>query len=242
MKNYFIPNQNNDYHPHILKKEAVVKIIAGIILVEALFLAQVFLVAPGSKFFASVLPGVLVNLANGDRQESNLSSLITSPLLERASQLKVNDMVARGYFSHIAPDGKTPWYWLDSVGYKYSVAGENLAINFVDSKDINSAWMNSPSHRANILNNKFTEIGIAAARGVYRGKETIFVVQFFGRPTRKATVVVSQSTTAPAKPIATTPAQPASQHVRPIVSGAANPSASVKSETSEIPIRSDISQ
>ncbi len=235
MKNYFIPNQNNDYHPHIFKKREVVKIIAGVLLLEAIFLVQVFLVVPNADFFASVLPGVLVNLANGDRQSSSLSPFATSPVLERAAQLKTNDMLVRGYFSHVTPDGKTPWYWLDLVGYKYSAAGENLAINFADSQDINSAWMNSPSHRANILNNKFTEIGVAAAKGVYQGRETVFVVQFFGKPARNVVSASPQPTSASAKPITTIPAQPTSQLAKPAVSDATNQSALVKSETTENP-------
>jgi hypothetical protein len=208
VKNYFIPNQNNDYHPQILKRGEIVKIIAGILLLEAIFLVQVFFVVPRADFFASVLPGVLVNLANSDRQSNNLSSLVTNPLLERAAQLKANDMLSRGYFSHVTPDGKTPWYWLNLVGYKYSAAGENLAINFVDSKDINDAWMNSPSHRANILNNKFSEIGVAAAKGVYQGRETIFVVQFFGRPAQKSVTAAQTSPiTPPASKNVVTPVQ-----------------------------------
>jgi len=254
LKNYFIPNQNNDYRPHIFKKREVVKIVAGILLLEAIFLAQVFLIMPRAQFFASVLPGVLVNLANGDRQSSNLNLLTANPLLERAAQLKANDMLAKGYFSHVAPDGKTPWYWLNSAGYKYSAAGENLAINFVDSKDINNAWMNSPSHRANILNNKFTEIGIATATGVYRGRETTFVVQFFGKlarnashseaggPARNVVSAPSQPTIASVKPTTVIPAQPINQPVKPIVSGVASTPASVKAEAIETPIESVIPQ
>jgi hypothetical protein len=107
------------------------------------------------------------------------------------------------------------------VGYKYSAAGENLAINFVESKDINDAWMRSPGHRANILNNKFTEVGIAAAQGIYRGRQTIFVVQFFGKPAKTSAATARPSAIASARPNSTKqensstaiPAQPTNQSV-----------------------------
>jgi hypothetical protein len=83
---------------------------------------------------------------------------------------------------HVRFGGKTPWYWFEQAGYDYAAAGENLAVNFTDSKDVTAAWLASPSHRANIMSGNYTEIGIATARGTYKGKDAIFVVQEFGRP------------------------------------------------------------
>jgi hypothetical protein len=125
---------------------------------------------------------VLTAITNEDRALNNASSLNTNELLQKAAQLKANDMATRGYFSHNSPDGLTPWYWLDKVGYKYKYAGENLAVDFFESRDVAQAWMNSPTHRANVVNKKYTEIGIAIAEGVFEGKNTVFVVQFFGTP------------------------------------------------------------
>ena len=71
------------------------------------------------------------------------------------------------------------------------MAGENLAVNFVDSQDAINAWMNSPIHRDNILNNNFHEIGVGTAKGIYEGKETTFIVQFFGR----RSVITAESAT-----------------------------------------------
>jgi hypothetical protein len=208
-KKYFIPDKSNDHQPHLLKKRAVLRILLVVFFIEALLLFQIFVVFTKTNFLASVLPNVLVDLANSDRQEQSLGVLKVNPLLEEAAKLKAQDMASKGYFSHTTPDGKTPWYWLDQVGYNYTSAGENLAVNFFDSQDIDSAWMNSASHRANILNNKFTEIGIATANGVYQGKDTIFVVQFFGRP---ASIVAAPAVKkeivaqpAPAKAVASAP-------------------------------------
>lgn len=91
-------------------------------------------------------------------------------------------MAEKSYFAHTSSDGVTPWHWFQEVDYPYLYAGENLAIHFTDSEDVIDAWMNSPTHRANILNTRFTEMGIATAQGSYQGRATIFVVQLFGTP------------------------------------------------------------
>ena len=106
-------------------------------------------------------------------------------------------MAARQYFAHNSPDGKTPWYWLQRVGYRFSAAGENLAVNFFESSDVASAWMNSPSHRANIVKKGYKEIGIGVANGIYEGRNTVFVVQFFGTPLAMPVAVATTPTITP---------------------------------------------
>jgi hypothetical protein len=146
-----------------------------------------------SNMIALVLPQALVDYTNQDRAFKTLPSVNTHPLLERAALLKAQDMANKGYFAHTSPDGHDPWYWLDSVGYDFRYAGENLAINFSESSDVNTAWVNSPGHYANIVNGKFTEVGIATAEGFYGGKQTTFVVQFFGTPAKKKTVSFTET-------------------------------------------------
>lgn len=131
---------------------------------------------------ANVVSSTLIKLTNESRQKENVAKLESNELLIQAAQLKANDMAEKGYFSHMSPDGKKPWYWLDQAGYPYKNAGENLAVNFVDSKDVHNAWLKSPTHRANIFRNNFTEIGVATAEGYYKGQKAVFVVQFFGEP------------------------------------------------------------
>ena len=132
--------------------------------------------------FSAIYGSVLVNLVNRDRATQNISELKVNPLLEKAAQAKADDMAKNGYFSHNTPDGKTPWDFIRASGYKYVFAGENLAVNFVDSDEVHKAWMNSPTHRMNIVSPKYTEIGIATSTGTYKGKAAIFVVQMFGTP------------------------------------------------------------
>ena len=131
---------------------------------------------------ANVLSSTLIDLANDSRKEEKLSKLNSNDLLIEAAQLKANDMAEKGYFAHNSPDGSKPWYWLDQAGYQYKNAGENLAVNFTESEDVHNAWLRSPTHRANIFRNNFTEIGIATAEGYYKGQKATFVVQFFGEP------------------------------------------------------------
>lgn len=134
--------------------------------------------------FAAVYANILVLLTNKDRVNQNISELKINPLLEKAAQMKADDMASKGYFAHNTPDGKTPWYWLSQAGYKYVFAGENLAVNFVESEDVQKAWMASPTHKSNIVNPKYTEIGIATSTGIYKGREAVFVVQMFGSPAK----------------------------------------------------------
>src|SRR6185436_7850636 len=107
--------------------------------------------------------------------------------LNKAAMAKAQDMVKNGYFAHESPQGISPWYWFKQAGYVYKYAGENLAVGFVDSKTVYDAWFNSPSHKANLLNKNYTQVGTAIVSG-FDGN-SIVVVQEFGRPL--ATTVAS---------------------------------------------------
>lgn len=171
--------------PNYSKKQTkLFYLLIVLIIAESLFIFSSF-TEVGAKFksnLAAILPSILVMETNKERQAQDLSELAENELLKEAAQLKANEMAAKGFFSHVGPDGKQPWAYLDQVGYKYDAAGENLAVNFVQSKEVHNAWMNSPTHKANIIQPKFTEIGIATAEGVYKGQEAVFVVQFFAKP------------------------------------------------------------
>lgn len=129
-------------------------------------------------------PALILNWTNIYRAENNLPALVKNDLLTKAAQEKVNDMFKNQYFEHVSPDGTTPSQLVASVGYSYKVTGENLALgDFRDEKDLVDAWMNSPGHRANILNQDYTEIGVATGLDNFpdRGK-TWLAVQEFGKP------------------------------------------------------------
>ena len=158
-------------------------IIIGIMVNQIVFFAGTILKEDSfHDYMSAVLSSVLVDQTNEVRENKNLIKLKTDIKLQEAAQLKANDMAEKGYFSHVTPDGKDPWYWLNSVDYSYIRAGENLAVNFVDSSQVTRAWMDSQSHRANILNGNYTHIGIATSQGKYKGEDAVFVVQFFATP------------------------------------------------------------
>lgn len=205
LKKYFIPRDCKNNEPQFIRKRSILVILALILFVETLFLVQTLIIFRKTDFFAAVLPDVLLNLTNDSRQDENLMQLTINPQLQQAAQLKANDMAKNGYFSHTSPTGVTPWYWLKKVGYKFTHAGENLAINFFDTADVNNAWLASPSHRNNILNISFTEMGIGIARGTYKGQESIFIVEFFGRPTKQKAASVPTKSSATQKPDASIP-------------------------------------
>jgi uncharacterized protein YkwD len=120
---------------------------------------------------------------NLQRSSFGIRELIPNDLLMQAATAKVNDMLDKQYFEHVAPDGKDVMYWAGEVGYEYILVGENLAMgNFKDEEAMVTAWMESPGHRENILKTSYDEIGIAVGRGDYLGNTVWMGVQIFGTP------------------------------------------------------------
>jgi hypothetical protein len=181
LKSHFLPTAHNGFIPHFLREGQVLAMLGiGIALFGFVQVTRI------SNYFgllsAEVYPSVVVQLTNRDRAKEGLPSLSINPVLEQAAKLKAEDMVKSKYFAHTSPEGKTPWYWFTEAGYRFIYAGENLAINYNDSEIVQKAWLDSPTHRANIMHQNFTEMGVAVARGVYNGTPTTFVVEMFGMP------------------------------------------------------------
>lgn len=126
--------------------------------------------------------GVLA-LTNVQRAKEGIAPLSLNTKLNSSAEDKTADMFAKQYFEHVSPTGRTPAEVVKASGYEYIVMGENLALgNFKDDEALVTAWMNSPGHRANIMNPKFKEIGIAVRQGTYEGKKVWLAVQHFGTP------------------------------------------------------------
>lgn len=185
LHDHIFPHHRNNYRPHILSGRTLVLLALLLVSIKLFSVASLSfnLVSLGGP--VNVNPANIINLTNQVRQQFRLNSLKENSVLTRAAQAKAQDMLTKGYFAHNSPEGKTPWEFLDSVGYNYFAAGENLAINFVDANSLEQAWMSSPSHKANILKSDFEEIGIGVAEGEYFGKKAIFVVQMFGIPSEQ---------------------------------------------------------
>lgn len=194
VKKYVIPHEGNNYKPHLLREEAVVAMFAIATILFCTSFGSSY-VLKKTDFGASVISAVLVDLTNEHRIQNNEAPLTINPLLEKAAMLKAKDMATNGYFAHTSPTGVTPWQWFSKAGYPFTYAGENLAINFSESSDVEQAWIASPTHHANLISAKFDETGIAVYDGVYQGRPTTFVVQLFGkRPTARPSTVVASVT------------------------------------------------
>lgn len=145
-------------------------------------------------FASSITPSQVVELTNLERAKVGLPPLTLNSKLTSAALSKGQDMFNDQYWAHNAPDGKEPWSFIGESGYSYRVAGENLARDFSNSSDMLSAWMHSPTHKANIVNSRYQEIGVAVIDGVLGGHETTLVVQMFGSPQSTVATVGPRST------------------------------------------------
>lgn len=242
---HFIPDPRNNYHPHILSHR-MLALLSLLLLTVKIAAISLVAITPAAIVEASAITApTVISLANNARVEGGLSALTNSSVLSKAAQAKANDMLAKQYFAHNTPDGKTPWDFIKAAGYSYVTAGENLAIDFTEAESIQTAWMNSPGHRANIMNKNFQEIGIGISQGMFNGHQTTIVVQMFGAP-------IAQKVTLPATPTpvkqpttpATTPApqvhaatdSPAPTYTAPVVPPASAPTTSVQEEQDFTPV------
>jgi len=132
-------------------------------------------------------------LTNLEREEQGLSPLSLNMFLNEAAQRKAADMFAFDYWAHKSPSNREPWDFFEEVGYDYIYAGENLARDFSTSEAVVAAWMMSPSHKDNIINGQYQEIGVAVVNGTLRGVETTLVVQLFGTPVNPLSVVKEET-------------------------------------------------
>lgn len=178
MKSIFIPTKKNKYHAYLLRKPMLALYLVILIIINMIFGGLSMTYSAAAVDFTS-----LYKMHNEEREKRNLSELTINPLLINSATEKAKAMLDSNCWSHYCPDGKSPWDFFDDAGYVYVYAGENLAEGFVDNNAVMSAWLDSPTHRDNIVNTKFTEIGIGFAQGDYQGirNNTIIVVHFGNR-------------------------------------------------------------
>jgi len=179
---FFVPNQSNDYRARFLHLPVLSAFIFFFLLVQT-SISLFALSRPAVLGYSSqITPEKVVELTNLEREKYGLSSLLLSASLNEAARRKAADMFAFDYWAHKSPSGREPWDFFQEVGYDYIYAGENLARDFSTPEAVVAAWMMSPSHRDNIVNSHYQEIGIAVVNGTLRGVETTLVVQLFGTP------------------------------------------------------------
>ncbi len=206
LRNHFVPHEGNDFAPHALQKRAVMMMSFLVLLTFLGANLQSLLWTSSQWLTSTILPAVIVDLTNEERADDALVTLKRNATLDEAAQMKAAHMAKNEYFAHYSPDGVSPWYWFAQADYNFVHAGENLAIHFTDSGEVVEAWMNSPTHRANIMNGNYREIGVGTAEGSYQGHKTVYVVQLFGTPAATPAVAAAERTTPPVPTPTPTPA------------------------------------
>ncbi|MDR1002935.1 MAG: SafA/ExsA family spore coat assembly protein [Oscillospiraceae bacterium] len=128
------------------------------------------LIYPGDKVYIPNIDDIksleaeVIRLTNIERANNGLSALKTNWELSRVSRYKSDDMLKKNYFAHQSPTYGSPFDMMKSFGITYSAAAENIAMGQRTPKEVVNAWMNSAGHRANILSNKYDQIGVGAAK------------------------------------------------------------------------------
>jgi hypothetical protein len=179
LKNIFISCAENNYRPKFLDSKILSYYII-VLMILKLTIVPFYLFFQESNFFADISRNLLIQLTNKEREDLKIPPLKENTLLDQAAYLKAQDMINNDYFSHQSPQGLSPWYWFKEAGYYYRFAGENLAIGFLDSEEVFKGWLGSPSHKDNILNPNYKDIGIAVLKGNFAGNDTTVVVQLLG--------------------------------------------------------------
>lgn len=177
--NFLLPCAENDYRAKIFSGNFLIYFFFAAVILKFGFALFIYNFS-SSPFYADITRAALIQLANADRAKHGLPPVTENPVLDEAARLKAADMAKNDYFNHVSPSGINPWHWFDMAGYDYKYAGENLAIGFLDSSEVQNAWAASPTHEANIINNKYRDIGIAVLKANYEGSPATIVVQLFG--------------------------------------------------------------
>lgn len=180
LKRALVPHKGNHYRPHLVRLHGLTAV-----LVMALAMQLVYGFVSSGRIevlgrVSDVSVQELLEDTNDERRAAGLPALAVDEALSEAAFSKARDMFANNYWAHTSPAGVTPWYWLGQAGYNYNVAGENLAKNYPTAKATVAAWMASESHRANILNSKYKDIGFAVVDGLLDGRDTTLVVAYYG--------------------------------------------------------------
>lgn len=201
LRHWFTPHHTNNFRAAVLHNSGIFAII-GIIVVGNVFLR--LLDNPALHilgFTSSVTIDEVVRGTNAQRISAGLKTLTYSEKLADAARRKAANMYEENYWAHNSPSGKTPWAWFNAAGYSYIYAGENLAKDFGNTDRLMAAWMASPTHKENIVNPKYTDIGVAVVPGTLQGQETVLVVQLFGTPSGGGAIPQGSAVKTAAKPI-----------------------------------------
>ena len=175
-----LPRQSNNHRARVFHPGFLTYIIIGVLSLQLAFPLLQRARPDILGFATNIHIDKLLTDTNNERVKQGLNPLTLNSTLSNAAQKKAADMFTDNYWAHVSPDGTTPWDFINGEGYSYTYAGENLARDFNDSDAVVTAWMNSPSHRDNLLRGEYEDIGFAVVNGKLNGEDTTLVVQMFG--------------------------------------------------------------
>jgi uncharacterized protein YkwD len=180
LKQLVVPTPHNDYKPHLSRFYGIILVLVVVVVAQFAYASSLANHILGSE---SRAVAELLAQTNAERTQAGLSPLTISSRLSTAAAGKAQDMFDRQYWAHNAPDGTAPWHFITDTGYSYTKAGENLAQGFNSTSAVTAAWMASPTHRDNLMNPDYAEIGLAVLDGNYGGRATTLIVAMYATPT-----------------------------------------------------------
>jgi len=200
LKDFFIPHEENNYHPHILHTKRAV-LYSAVFLTTKIIVVIFALLVPTQVF---LLPDILSEqrnrlliLTNELRQRQGIPILNQAEKLFLSTTFKVYDMVEKSYFSHVNLENQGLAYFLSQANYNYTTAGENLAVGFSEAEQLFAAWEKSPTHYANLIDQEFQEFDLNLKGGTYSDYPVIYVAQHFGRPSVATTQITNSNSIQP---------------------------------------------
>ncbi|MBD3362559.1 hypothetical protein GF362_02465 [Candidatus Dojkabacteria bacterium] len=190
LQDFIIPTKRNKFRAYLLKAETI-GLITLLVFVFNIFISSL----PISETQAQIDMTSVVYLHNRERAKQDLSQLTVNSKLVASANKKAQLMLEHDCWDHYCPPGMSPWDLFNESHYEYLYAGENLAEGFVDNSVMMKAWMNSPTHKENVLKKEFSEIGIGYIRGDFQGKkDNIVVAVHFGHPFEELLIPVKEDT------------------------------------------------
>lgn len=180
-KRALVPHRSNQFKPFLIRRGGLFIILIAVLAAQVS--SQIW-VRSSSVLGddATINAPTLLADTNQVRQREGLAPLNLSTQLSEAAYLKAQDMLEKQYWAHTSPEGTQPWQWFSTVGYRYSVAGENLARNFSSSQAAIDAWMNSPAHRENIMKTDYQDVGFSVVQGEMGGRVVSLIVALYASP------------------------------------------------------------
>ena len=202
----FLSCDENGHKPRLYTFDFLFRLVL-IVFVFRIITLPFYFFFPKNIFFAEIVASDLISLLNEQRKNLGLTPLNQDEKLTKAAVTKAKDMLDLDYFGHKNPDGVSAWYWIEKQGYDYKLAGENLAIGFLDSEEVHLAWNNSDLHKQNLLNPDFKDVGISVLTGEFQGGETTVVVQLFGKPSTEVALIPPAEAGVSEEPVVEVPSE-----------------------------------